>query len=102
MTAGSYSWADTYTDQDGVVWSWRYARCPRCTRKARPEHRHFTPMTSFLCPHCGVMYDEPVWADAEAAFVTCISDDDARDDPDPEVRRRYREYHGMQPEEGAS
>jgi hypothetical protein len=35
------------------------------------------------------------WANAEYAFVTCISDEDAAKDPDPEVRRRYREHHNI-------
>ena len=87
---------NTYTDQEGVVWNWDYAVCPRCRAKAKPEHYHFTIYTSFECPECGVLYDEPLWDPAEVAFVTCISDEVARDDPDPEVQRRYREYHGIE------
>lgn len=92
----SYDFANTYTDQEGVVWDWDYAICPRCHKEAKPEHHHATPWTSFDCPHCGVQYDEPLWRDCESAFITCISDDEARDDPDPEVRRRYHEYHGTE------
>lgn len=89
-----YDWDNTYTDQEGVVWDWKYAKCPRCRKTAKPSHRHFTTMTSFRCPACDLLYDEPHWEPAESAFVTCISGEDAADDPDPEVRRRYREYHG--------
>lgn len=86
---------NTYTDQEGVVWDWDYAICPRCQEPAKPEHYHFTDMTSYLCPSCGLKYDEPHWEPAEVAFVTCISDEDAATDPDPEIRRRYHEYHGI-------
>lgn len=89
--------ANTYTDQEGVVWDWAYAVCPRCRKRARPKDHHFTSMTSFLCPSCDLMYDEPLWDNAECAFITCISDEEARDDPDPEVRRRWAEYHGVHP-----
>lgn len=88
-----------YIDQEGVVWAWSHAICPRCQKTAKPEHYHFTSMTSFLCPDCGLLYDEPQWEPAESAFVTCISDDESRDDPDPGIRRLYREYHGLPPEE---
>lgn len=91
----SYDFENTYTDQEGVVWLWSHAICPRCHATAKPEHYHFTSMTSFLCPECGVMYDEPIWSDVEAAFVTCISDEEAREDPDPEVRRQYITYHKL-------
>lgn len=74
-----YDFDNTYTDQEGVVWDWDCAICPRCHKKAKPEHHHFTSMTSFLCPHCDLMYDEPLWDPAESAFITCISDDEQAD-----------------------
>ena len=88
-----------YIDQEGVAWDWSCARCPRCETATKVKDYNFTPMTSWLCPSCGLLYDEPVWADAESAFVTCISDDESRDDPDPGIRRLHREYHGLPPEQ---
>jgi hypothetical protein len=65
----------TYTDQEGGVWDWAFAVCPRCCKQAEPRDYHFTSMTSFLCPHCGLLYDEPDWSDCDAAF--CGMEDDA-------------------------
>lgn len=65
----------TFTDQEGCIWDWRFARCPGCGMKARPSHRHFTVATSFRCPGCGLRYDEPSWADVEAAFVGTVDND---------------------------
>jgi len=29
-----YDFTNTYTDQEGVVWDWDYATCPRCKKQA--------------------------------------------------------------------
>ena len=86
---------DIYIDQEGVVWDWAYAKCPRCNKKAKPEDHHFTSMTSFLCPECDLLYDEPHWETAEQAFVTCVSDDEA--EHDPELRPYWLWYHDKEP-----
>lgn len=59
----------TFTDQDGVVWDWAFAVCPRCRERAERSHYHFTSMTSFKCPSCGLLYDEPDFEPAEAAYI---------------------------------
>lgn len=88
---------NSYTDQEGVVWDWDYAICPECHTNLGKEDYFPTSMTSFKCPniHCALMIDEPAWSDCESAFMTCISDEEAANDPDPEIRRRYREYHAL-------
>ena len=89
-----------YIDQEGVAWDRAHGRCPRCPNTPtdytwRNRHSGF-----FECPECGVWYDEPNWLDPEAAFVTCISDEDAGNDSDAGIRALYREYHDLMPEEG--
>lgn len=99
MAQTGYDFTNTFTDQEGVVWDMACGKCPRC--KAPSKLSHWVSGgggAGFSCPECSVFYDEPLWEPAESAFITCISDDEARDDPDPEVRRRYREYHDLPPE----
>ena len=67
---------NTFTTQEGAVFDMEYAKCPRCNAKSKLEHHHFTSMTSFLCPDCGLMYDEPLFDPAEVAYVTTIDDED--------------------------
>lgn len=86
-----------YIDQEGVAWDRSCGRCPKCYREGRDTPTDYTRRVRgsgyFNCQTCGVMYDEPVWADAESAFVTCISDDEAGEDPDPGIRALHAEYH---------
>lgn len=92
-----------YIDQEGVAWDRSCGRCPKCDREGRDTPTDYTRRLKgsgyYVCPVCDVMYDEPVWAHAESAFITCISDDESADDPDSGIRALYREYHGLPPEE---
>lgn len=72
--------SETFTDQEGVIWGWAYARCPGCGVRVEPSHRHFTVATSFECPGCGLRYDEPSWAEAEAAFMGTVNSGDDNND----------------------
>lgn len=92
-----YDFTNTFTDQEGLVWDMDYGKCPLCGSASKLSHRESVG-GYFNCPDCHLMYDEPHWhPPVEDAFITCISDDDARDDADPEVRRRWAEYHGVHP-----
>jgi len=88
-----------YIDQEGVAWDRACGRCPRCEAETNYKHR-VNGSGYFNCHECGTMYDEPTWADAESAFITCISDEESAEDPDAGIRALHREYHGMSPEEG--
>lgn len=93
-----------FIDQEGVAWERDCGRCPKCYREGRDTptdySRRVKPSGYFDCPACGVLYDEPLWAEAESAFITCISDEEAAQDEDPGIRALYREYHGLPPEAG--
>lgn len=61
LLAAGYTEAElktTYTDQDGGVWFMTGAKCPRCEASSKLSHR-LKGSGYFVCPSCGVMYDEP-------------------------------------------
>lgn len=93
-----------YIDQEGVAWDRSSGRCPKCYREGRDTptdyRRRDKASGYFTCHVCDVVYDEPIWADAASAFVTCISDDEAKNDTDAGIRALYREYHDMPMEPG--
>lgn len=90
-----------YIDQEGVAWDRSCGRCPRCNTPTRYDRRiQGGTLAGFYVCGCGLKYDEPIWADVESAFITCISDDESKDDPDPGIRALYREYHDLPMEDG--
>jgi len=73
LIAAGYDLSNTYTTQEGVVFGMTGATCSRCPEPSKLSHR--TPVTGyFVCPACGVMYDEPNFDCDE--FITNVDDDD--------------------------
>jgi hypothetical protein len=95
-----------FIDQEGVAWDRSCGVCPKCYRTEGDDAPKYDPATRgrqagyFQCRECDVVFDEPIWINAESAFITCISDDEARDDTDAGIRALYREYHDLPMEEG--
>jgi hypothetical protein len=76
---------DTFTTQEGAIFSMDGATCPN-GHASSLDHRSF-PSGYFNCPDCGVMYDEPTFA--EHSFVGEL-DDDAPSESLAETRARRR------------
>lgn len=89
-----YNLTNVFIDQEGVVWDMTCGKCPRCMAPSEITFRQ-PPAGYFHCPDCQTRYDEPVWDPPEDAFVTCISDDQAREDP--QLRPFYDWYHDYSP-----
>lgn len=93
-----------YIDQEGCAYDRDMGVCPICLEHGLETKTDYTKRNKrswyFECTGCGGVYDEPIWKDPEAAFVTCISDEGASNDSDVGLRALYREYHDLPYEEG--
>jgi hypothetical protein len=67
-----------YIDQEGAAWDASCGRCPRCERDGVDTPTDYARRVRgsgyYLCNTCGVMYDEPVWADAESAYMGTVDE----------------------------
>jgi len=70
-----HDFTNTFTTQEGAIFDMAYAKCPRCSNKSELSHWRPHSMVSFLCPDCGLMYDEPTFEPGEAAYLGVVDDD---------------------------
>lgn len=70
---------DIFTTQEGAVFDMEFAQCPKCESKSALAHYKAGRNdmgANFLCPVCGLLYDEPVFEPAEVAFVTMLDEEE--------------------------
>lgn len=79
LKAAGFNMDNVFITQEGAVYDMDCATCPKCEGKCTLQNYKAgrnTMGANFLCPHCNVMFDEPIFEPAEAAYLAWIGDDE--------------------------
>lgn len=79
LVAEGFDLSNTFETQEGAIFDMKYATCPRCHGKctlANHKPGRNDMGANFLCPHCELLFDEPIFDPAEVAYMAYVGEDD--------------------------